>query len=339
MGLLIDKEQQQEACGDAPGADNAPTSTGAGARTKDDEARERILTTVSRLGLDQQLCELVTQGFTVIRGVLDEDTIERAKAAILNRVENAVGHSVDPDSAATSDFHGMTYQHYLLFEDPVFPEILLQEKPLALITYLLGESCVLSSMGSHFRGPGGYPLPLHADAAPVGMTETASVANCNYALTPYSPETGALTLVPGSHRKNRHPAPMENWLCEGRPITEIMFDPESASRVDDLAWQPPEGSVAMDMAPGDAVIFHGNTWHGGWRRDVPGTRINLAAYFCRPHVATQERRGDTRYPEVFDRFTDNPRFAQLLALDSFCGWREEGPDYSRLARQPIGLYD
>ena len=95
----------------------------------------------------------------------------------------------------------------------------------------------------------------------------------------------------------------------------------------------------MDINVGDAVIWHGNTWHGGWRRDALGTRINLAAYFCRSHISTQERRGDDRFPEVFERYADDPRFAQLMGERVFNGWREEGPDFSGAKRNPLGIFD
>ena len=68
--------------------------------------------------------------------------------------------------------------------------------------YLFGERCVLYSMDSHFRGPAGLPLALNADGSSVGMTETSTVANCNYALTPYRADRGAINLLPGSYRKN-----------------------------------------------------------------------------------------------------------------------------------------
>jgi len=306
---------------------------------KDDQARERTLAQIDALGLNENLLELVTQGFTVVPGVLSSDTVERAKAAILRRVESETGKKIDPDSATTADFNGMNYQHYLIFDDPVFPEILLEPKPLALITFLLGESCVLSSMGSHFRGPGGAPLPMHADSAAVGLTETALVANCNYALTPYNRENGALALTPGSHRKYRHPTPQESFMAGGKTFMEIMASGPDAETLDNLEWSAPPGAVTMEINPGDAVVFHGNTWHGGWRRDVPGTRINLAAYFCRPHITTQERRGDTRYPEVFEKYASEPRFAQLMGENIFHGWREEGPDYTKLATSATGFFD
>ncbi|NIB38134.1 phytanoyl-CoA dioxygenase family protein [Pseudomaricurvus alkylphenolicus] len=306
---------------------------------QDDQARHRILENIETLGLNDNLLELTSEGYTVVRNVLSAEQVERAKAAILRRVEKQTGNKVDPDTATADDYNGMNYHNYLIFDDPVFPEILLEPKPLALITYLLGESCILSSMGSHFRGPGGIPLPMHADASQASLFETATVANCNYALTPYSREAGALVLTPGSHRKNRHPTPHESWMAGNRTFPEVMAQNPSPEALADIEWSAPVGSVTMEINPGDAVIFHGNTWHGGWRRELPGTRINLAAYFCRTHIATQERRGDKRYPEVFERYADEPRFAQLMGENIFTGWREEGPDYGKLAHAPTGLYD
>jgi len=305
-----------------------------------DPALQRTLQTIETLGLTNNLLELELQGYTIVKGVLCADRIDRAKAAILRRVESSVNKTVDPDTATNSDFNGMVYQHYLLFDDPVFPEILLEPKPLALINYLLGESCVLSSMGSHFRGPGGMPLAVHADGQTDGfLTGAASIANCNYALTPYTQEEGALVMFPGSHLKKRQPTLYENWRTEGETLASIMSKKLSPTELDQLNWQIPRGGVTIEIDPGDAVIWHGNAWHGGWRRDVAGTRINLAAYFCRPFMSTQERRGDDRHPEVFERYADDPRFAKLLGEKVFNGWREEGPNFTGEKTNPSGLYD
>ena len=213
-------------------------------------ARERVLAEIEALGLNDNLRELEVQGFTVVEGALSEDRIERAKAAILRRVESKKGSTIDPASATAEDFNGMAYQHYLIFDDPVFPEILLEPKPLALITYLLGESCVLSSMGCHFRGPGGLPLGVHADGVSVGMTEVSHVANCNYALTPYSREAGALVLFPGSHRRNRQPTPRENWTVDGATMVEVLGKRLEQHQIDALEWTAPPGAVTMDSQAG-----------------------------------------------------------------------------------------
>ena len=71
------------------------------------------------------------------------------RTAILRRVESNTGKKIDPDTATAEDLSGglgvgNNYQHYMLYDDEVFEEILMEEKPLALVTYLLGESCHLS---------------------------------------------------------------------------------------------------------------------------------------------------------------------------------------------------
>jgi len=307
-------------------AGKARAATPIVAQTEDPVMR-RILDNIEALGLTSNLLDLCVQGFTVVPGVLTEDRVDRAKAAIVRRAEKVTKRKIDPNTAKADDFNGMQYQHYLLFDDPVFPEILMEPKPLALLTYLLGENCLLSSMGSHLRGPGGLPLPVHVDGLPDEcLTSTSLIANCNYALTPYSPEQGALVLFPGSHLKKRQPTPMENWTSGGKTIMEVVAAKLTPAEIDKIEWQIPHGGVTINANPGDAVIWHGNSWHGGWRREVPGTRINLAAYFCRDGLQTQELRKDTRYPEVFERFADDPRFAQLLGENVFNGWRDEGPN-------------
>jgi ectoine hydroxylase-related dioxygenase (phytanoyl-CoA dioxygenase family) len=318
----------------------ASSTSIAGTAGASDAALARTLASIEALGLTKHLLELEVQGYTVLPGVLSEDRVARAKVAILRRVEHKTNRTIDPDNATAADFHGMEYLHYLLFDDPVFPEILLEPKPLALMSYLLGESCVLSSMGCHFRGPGGMPLAVHADGTADGlMTPASLVANCNYALTPYTREAGAVVLFPGSHRKLRQPTAHENWKAGGETLPQIVAKKLAAHELDAIDWRLPRGGVTMQINPGDAVIWHGNTWHGGWRRELPGVRMNLAAYFCRPFMSTQELRGDMRHPEVFARYANEPRFAQLLGSKVFNGWREEGPDFSGARTVPRGLFD
>lgn len=327
---------------DAPGTPQGRTQNAVArfqpAQDTDQAALHRILEEIEALGLTENLLQLETHGYTVLKGVLPTERIERAKAAILRRVEKQANRRIDPLTATTEDFNGMAYQHYLLFDDPVFEEILLEPKPLALMNYLLGESCVLSSMGCHFRGPGGMPLPVHSDGAgPEPFHSVSMVANCNYALTPYSQEAGALIMFPGSHLKQRSPTPHENWTCKGQTLAQIMARNPGAAEINAIEWDDLPGGVTMEIDPGDAVVWHGNTWHAGHRRELPGVRMNVATYFCRPQMSAQERRGDERFAEVFARHANDPRFAKLLGASAFNGWREEGPDFTKYT--PRGRYD
>jgi len=311
----------------------------AGRRSHD--ALQRIVDDIRALGLSDHLIELETQGFTTIRGVLSQARIERAKSAIVARVERTTGKSVDADGESGKSFTGMQYVPYLLYDDEVFEEILMEPKPLALITYLLGESCLLSSIGCHFRGPGGAPLMLHSDngnGIPPPFSTTSFVANVNYALTPYSRAAGALAMVPGSHKLLRQPTAYENFRPQNAPGADVAAKVRGDSPAS-VAWIDPPGVVSMDLAPGDAVVWHGNTWHGSFRRELPGVRMNLAVYFNRQFVQTQERHGDAVPPQVLGRHANDERFKVLLGAKQPYGWRHEGPDYSVMARNPQGLYD
>ena len=289
----------------------------------DKQALARTLATIDRLGLNANLVELDTQGYTTIRGVLSEDQVERAKAALLKRVEENTGQPVDIET--DTDFKSamgasMDYLHYMLYEDPVFEEILMAEKPLAIVTYLLGESCVLSSLGCHFKAPGPTGVvTLHADTlGPQPFATHAQTANVNYALTPYSREAGATALVPGSHKYARQPTLAESSL---------------------IGEQCNPAAVPADLAPGDCVVWHGHTWHGSFEREIPGVRMNLAVYFARNHVVTQERHKGVVPQEVLDRHANDDRFKRLLATEHAYGWEGQGPDYARMAQLPTGWYD
>ena len=63
----------------------------------EDPEKRRVLNEIEALGLTEKLLELEVQGFAVIPGVLSEDRIERAKAAILRHAEKTVGHEIDPE--------------------------------------------------------------------------------------------------------------------------------------------------------------------------------------------------------------------------------------------------
>jgi len=291
------------------------------AKASADPALARVMSEIDRLGLQAHLLELETQGFTVLKNVLSEDQLERARSAILDRYHRDTGHKVDIDAEDGSHIRGQTYIPYLLYDDEVFEEILLAQTPLALVTYLLGESCLLSSMGCHFKGPEGDPLVLHSDngnGTPAPFSPISYVANINYALTPYSRAAGALAMVPGSHKLARQPTAREMRLDQDNPNP---------------------AAVAMDLDPGDAVVWHGNTWHGSFARQLPGVRMNLAVYCARQFVQTQEQHKGVVPAEVLERHANNERMLVLLGAKQPYGWQKEGPDYTIMARNPRGLYD
>ena len=207
----------------------------------------------------------------------------------------------------------MHYRNHLLGKDRAFDEALMLEKPLALAKYLLGDSCIFSTMGSHFRGDGGEALPLHSDTAgwvPAPFPHYALFVNYTLALTDYTKESGAVAVVPESHRKGRPPEPRESALDDN------------------------PNAIPVKVPAGSAIIWHGNLWHGGYVRNIPGYRINLATIFLRPALMPQEDYRGELEQEIFDRHGEE--FARLLGRDVPWMFSEEtGPDRGKMAKQAI----
>jgi ectoine hydroxylase-related dioxygenase (phytanoyl-CoA dioxygenase family) len=138
----------------------------------------------------------------------------------------------------------------------------------------------------------------------------ALFADYTLALTDYTRDSGALAVVPGSHRKGRGPEPRETSL-EGN-----------------------KHAIPVEVPAGSAIIWHGNLWHGGYVRSIPGYRINLATVFLRPGLMPQEDYRGRISQEAFDR--NGETFARLLGRDVPWMFSEEaGPDYGKIAKQAI----
>lgn len=266
---------------------------------------------IRRLGLEAQAAELDAYGFTVLEPgkaapVAFTDELEEA---VLAASERRSGHKPDKATGLSHiDRKTAWGQHmfYMLLEGEPFERALLNETSLALISYLLGENCLLSSMTSIVKGPGEAPLGLHTDTAmvPVPFPAYSQVANATWALSDYSRENGALCFWPGSHK-----------LC--RP-------PTKAEMADTARFTP------ITAPAGSLIVWHGNTWHGAFARTSPGLRVNLIAYYCRVYMQTQEWYRDKVTPEAVAR--NPPRFAQLLGLDSPYPFDLEGAQYDKIAR-------
>ena len=265
-----------------------------------------VMAEIDRLGLARNVVDLDAYGFTVLERLLDDDTLDTARQAILDLCETQTG--VKPDFETGETHPNWRLVPYLMPRHPVFQDILLNEKAVALIHYLLGKSAQLSSMTCHFKGPGdGGQIPLHTDTGmPAPLPLYSQVANINYALTDYSKAGGCLALVPGSHKWARNPEPAEMML--NGPAENKLAEP-------------------IEVPAGTAVIWHGNVWHGSYPRKTPGLRLNLAVYHARPYWKLQERYGAELPQDVVNRHGNNPVFRQLAGLDDHMGWKEEGPSF------------
>lgn len=259
---------------------------------------------VRACGLETKLAELEAFGFTTIENALTPDQVKGLRDRILEIAEGRKGAKLDFERE--TEHRELEFIPYLLFKDPIFKAPIVNPKVLPLVDYLLGRHCILSSLGCHLKGPGGKGLLLHSDTGngvPDPFTPYAQVCNCNYALTDYTEERGALAMVPASHRLHRQPTRYETGLVANERYEHV---------------------IPIEVPAGTAILWHGNTWHGSFPRKMPGLRINLSAYYCREYLQPQEAYRD-HVPEGFLSGERDARLARLLGADLTHGWRDEGP--------------
>lgn len=283
---------------------------------------------LEKLGLDSNVAELDAFGFTIVPP--DKSNATSLLDELRNRVsELSAKHNdgIEPDfetGATHSKYVGPGGQalFYLMVEGAVFEAALMNPVVQCLVRYILGDSVLLSSATSTLKGPGRLPFFLHCDQT-IHPIPQSLVCNATYLLSDYSPENGGLCFVPGSHRLMRQPLPAENFDFGG-------IDPRTAM---DEAAQDALSNVEIADAPnivpvtapaGSIVVWHGNTWHGAFRRTAPGLRVNLVLFFCAPQLRPQEAYREFMPDEILAR--NDERFAGLMGRNVHFGWTSEGPE-------------
>jgi hypothetical protein len=257
------------------------------------EPRERVMGEIARLNLRSYVADLEIDGFTI----LPPEVV--GPAAFVAELRDQTLAVIDMDASQNVDIRGDRINtdtgmfgqtknvNYLLRHGRVFEQALMNEPTLAILSYLLGETCRLQSMMGVKKGPGTEYMPLHADnnhsAAPAVFPALAEHANATWILTDYNEKNGSTCLVAGSHKLCRRP---------------------TASEARDLELFMPIRAKA-----GSILIHHGNVWHGSVPRTVPGIRLSIVMSFCRWYGFMREQVHTSLPSEAFTR--NSARFSVL----------------------------
>jgi hypothetical protein len=267
-----------------------------------DDASARVTAEIVELGLEHNAWELDNLGYTVLKPdqVGAGDLPVRLREKLLDLAEGELGFRPDVTGENLQDGPTPIGRGHImaapLLRDPLFEQALMTRSMLALMTYLLGESCMLSSSSSMMKVRAPERLELHSDQVgqPSPLPAYSQTANATWALTDYSEENGATRFVPGSHKLCRH------------PTTAEALDPNLGVTV-----AAPAGSI---------IIWHGNTWHGAAPRTNPGVRVSLVFLFCRWYLMPQMMHRQLVSPEALAR--NPPRFTTLMGKRSPYSGRE-----------------
>jgi len=262
--------------------------------TDDGGATARVLGTIRELNLEKNAWEIDTLGYTVLtpEQIGAPEMVARMREVILEM--SAASRGITPDLVTGDSHRGLKafigsaeYNSEVLYADRAFEMAVMHPPVLALVTYLVGESCALNGFNGVIKGPGPVGLRLHCDSPqPNPLPAYAQICNATWQLTDATVQNGSTMFVPGSHLWCRSPLGDET-----------------------LAY---DKAVPLEAPAGSVVIWHGNTWHGANPRTAPGLRLTLISYFSRFYMKGPQR--DTVENRVTQEMLDrNPeRFALLL---------------------------
>ncbi len=115
----------------------------------------------------------------------------------------------------------------------VFLDLIAAPAILPFVQQVLGEHFKLSSINSRTSLPGNEMQPLHADMGAIPDEIGFWVCNVIWLLDDFTPNNGALRVIPGSHRWNR--LPDKSGFKEARP--------------DEITLTAPAGSAISPSSP------------------------------------------------------------------------------------------
>ena len=257
---------------------------------------------IDALGLADHVSELDEVGLTVVPQAklgLPDGFFHSLRDKILEIAERRTGARLDLERGVVdAEFEdptgaiGQFFVTHMIFEDPMFAEILVHPVKMALMEHMLGPHHRLSVSNAwiKWQTPATWDSPvttaMHADQGQVPSPWNPAaphVANMNWLLTDYTKEDGAFAYAPGSHLEARMPK-----------------GDEAAQR-----------AVPVEAPAGSLVMFQGGVWHGAFRKETPGLRVSMHGLHCRSYyIPQQDFRGHV--PKAIIEASGNPAYLRKL---------------------------
>ena len=227
----------------------------------------------------RHLVEVAERGYTIVENAIEPELLS-AIAAELERLEKELGVAEGKNL-----FEGFkTVRIYnLLVHGETFERIPVHENVLPIVEGVLDKGCLVSSLSSIAIGADERPQPLHADdqLIPLPKPHVPLVCNTMWAITDFSDENGATRIVPGSHKADRSPNPLE-----------------------------PHETIPAEMSAGSVMVYNGSLWHGGGANRTNERRVGVAMNYCAGWVRQQENQQLGIPREIARGFS--PRLRELV---------------------------
>lgn len=251
---------------------------------------------IARLGMEQNIEDMKLRGYTVLRDVASLDFNDRLRETCLRLAKETPGPAKGYSAAL------------LLGRDPIYEDVVLNPKILALTEVMCGKGALLSQLICSVRPKGAKPLALHADQnwLPAPFPVHNQLLTLCWACDDYTQAGGCTKVIPRSHLERRHPNDEE---CETHP-----------------------GAIPVECPRGSVVAWDGSVWHCNYPREDEGERVVLHTTFSRLALRTVES-----YEHLDDAWLEGKPYELrvMLGREDFLGSTtiEQGhADYTNLPR-------
>ena len=235
--------------------------------------------TDTRPDLKTHLQRIADDGYTILPNAIEPDLLDEIDEALL-KLEHDLG--IVP---ADNLFEGLrtTRVYNLLIHGSTFQKVPVHPNVLPVVEGVLDPGLLISSLSSIAIGPGEEAQPIHADDQLIPLTRPHVPIICNtmWAITDFTEENGATRLIPGSHKRDEPPNPLE----------------------------PYDDTVAAVMPKGSVLVWVGSLWHGGGANQTDQRRVGIAMNYCAGYIRQQENQQLGVPPELVRTF---PRRLQEL---------------------------
>jgi ectoine hydroxylase-related dioxygenase (phytanoyl-CoA dioxygenase family) len=242
------------------------------------------------------------RGYTVVQsgfgGAEVEEFGARLDAVLATQVEEFGAERLQSIGEALTARCPLVY-------DELFLSLAAHASVLQLVSRLLGDYVVLMQQNGVVNAPrqAHTQLAYHRDLPYQHFTSSRPLAvSALFCIDPFRPETGATTVLPGSHRVDTFPS-----------------EPLAA-----------ELETAVTAEPGSFIVFDSMLFHRAGANRSEHVRRAVNHVYTIPLIAQQ-----ISLPSALDgKYSDNPSLARLLGYDnaparSVTAWRERRAARSR----------
>ena len=227
------------------------------------------------------------QGYVLLEGFMGSDLLGELRQRILELFDEE-GDRAGREFKTEENARRLAN---LVDKGDVFRRAIVLPDLLACVRHVLGPDIKLSSLNARSTDPQtDVGQPLHVDMGAIPDEKGYWVCNTVWMLDDFTPENGAMRLVPGSHKWGTRPQ-------------DVLDDP--------MAPHPAE--ILLTGRAASVAVMNAHLWHGGTANRTQAPRLAMHGFYCRSDKPQQQYQKVLVRPDIQAGLTAELR--HLLALD------------------------